>query len=71
MMDRFKFDSVLFPFNLVCYARGNFGPAAIPPGDISLFRLAMNLAAEFQPLAAEERTEILAETRGMVPLFHS
>ena len=130
MMDRFIFDSVLFPFNLVCYARGNFGPAvmerakkedvtrlalkmlargpwpegatkaytntwyqpiddvdgarkavrftlsedvtaAIPPGDIRLFRLALNLAAEFHALTAEERAEIVAETRGMVPLFHS
>jgi aryl-alcohol dehydrogenase-like predicted oxidoreductase len=130
MMDRFTFDSVLFPFNLVCCARGNFGPAvmerakkegvtrlalkmlargpwpegatktnlstwykpiddvdgarkavrftlsedvtaAIPPGDIRLFRLAVNLAAEFQALTSEERAEIVAETRGMVPLFHS
>jgi aryl-alcohol dehydrogenase-like predicted oxidoreductase len=130
MMDRFKFDSVLFPFNLICYARGNFGPAvmerakkegtarlalkmlargprpegaqktylntwyqpiddvdaarkavrftlsedvtaAIPPGDIRLFRLAMNLAAEFQELTTEERAEIVAETEGMAPLFHS
>ena len=130
MMDRFKFDSVLFPFNVVCYARGNFGPAvmerakkegaarlalkmlargpwpegatktfpntwyqpiddvdwarkavrftlsedvtaAIPPGDIRLFRLAINLAAEFHALTAEERAEIVAETGDMVPLFHS
>ena len=128
MMDRFPFDSVLFPFNLVCYAQGNFGPAvmerakrsgvarlalkmlargpwpkaakktyskawyqpidvlaeaqkavrftlsedvtaAIPPGDVRLFRLAMSLAAEFRPLTAEERTEILAETKGITPLF--
>jgi aryl-alcohol dehydrogenase-like predicted oxidoreductase len=130
MMDRFAFDSVLFPFNLVCYAQGNFGPAvmekakhngvarlalkmlargpwpesakknyskawyqpiddrgearkavrftlseditaALPPGDIRLFRLAQDLAAEFHPLTAEERREILAETKNMVPLFRS
>ena len=29
MMDRFSFDSVLFPFNLVCYAQGQFGPAGM------------------------------------------
>jgi len=128
MMDRFSFDSILFPFNLVCYAQGHFGPAvmktakekgvarlalkmlargpwprgakktypkawyqpideleearkavrftlsedvtaAIPPGDIRLFRLAMNLAAEFRPLTAEERAEVLAETKGITPLF--
>ncbi len=130
MMDRFPFDSVLFPFNMVCYARGNFGPAvmetakkkgvarlalkmlargpwpegatkvfpkawyqplddpdearkgvrftlsedvtaAIPPGEIQLFRLAVNLAAEFEPLSADERAEILAGTEGIAPLFAS
>lgn len=131
MMDRFSFDSILFPFNLVCYARGNFGPgvmehakqkgvarlalkmlargpwpegaekkkypnawyqpidaleearkavrftlseditAAVPPGDIRLFRLAVHLAAAFQPLTSEERAAILAGTEGMLPLFHS
>jgi aryl-alcohol dehydrogenase-like predicted oxidoreductase len=130
MMDRFDFDSVLFPFNLICCARGNFGPAvmerakergiarlalkmlargpwpegatrtsrnawyqpiddidearkavrftlsedvtaALAPGDIRLFRLAMDLVAEFHPLTPEERAEIVAETEGMVPLFHS
>jgi len=29
MMDRFAFDSVLFPINLVCYAQGNFGPQVV------------------------------------------
>jgi len=130
MMDRFPFDSVLFPFNTVCYAQGNFGPAvmeaakkkgvarlalkmlargprpdgarktypkawyepiddpetaraavrftltedvtaAIPPGDLNLYNLALTLAAEFQPLTPEERAEILAGTRGQQPLFSS
>jgi len=130
MLDRFPFDSVLFPFNMVCYAQGNFGPAvmekakskgvarlalkmlargpwpegasrnyakawyqpiddpdearnavrftlsedvtaAIPPGDIRLFRLAMDLAAEFKPLSAAERKQILSETANSVPLFRS
>ncbi len=29
MMDRFDFDSILFPVNFVCYAQGNFGPQVI------------------------------------------
>lgn len=29
MLGRFKFDSVLFPVNFVCYARGNFGPQVV------------------------------------------
>ncbi len=128
MMDRFPFDSVLFPFNMVCYAQGNFGPAvmeaakkkgvarlalkmlargplpegarktypkawyepiddpetaraavrftlsedvtaAIPPGDLNLYNLALTLATEFVPLTPEERVEILAGTRGLQPLF--
>jgi aryl-alcohol dehydrogenase-like predicted oxidoreductase len=26
MLDRYYFDSILFPVNFICYARGNFGP---------------------------------------------
>ncbi len=29
MMDRFDFDTVLFPVNYVCYLRGSFGPAVV------------------------------------------
>jgi len=29
MMDHFAFDSILFPINYVCYARGDFGPRVI------------------------------------------
>jgi len=29
MMDRFPFDSLLFPTNFVCYASGNFGPRVL------------------------------------------
>lgn len=29
MLDRFEFDSVLFPVNFVCYWQGNFGPQVI------------------------------------------
>ena len=29
MMERFQFDSILFPVNFVCYAQGNFGPRVL------------------------------------------
>lgn len=29
MMDRFDFDSILFPINFVCYAQGGFGPQVL------------------------------------------
>jgi aryl-alcohol dehydrogenase-like predicted oxidoreductase len=29
MLGRFQFDSILFPVNYVCYARGNFGPQVV------------------------------------------
>lgn len=127
-MERFPFDTILFPFNYVCYAEGNFGPqvlkaarargmgclalkaiahrpwpegaerrypkcwyeplddpeqasralrftlsepitAAVPPGDVRLFRLAMDIAARFRPLSRSERERILADGRGTPPLF--
>lgn len=128
MMERFQFDSILFPVNFVCYAQGNFGPrvlqrakekgvarlalkplaysprpkgaehtypkcwykpiddpalalqslrftlsedvtAALPPGDENLFRLAMETAPSFTPMTAEERSVLLASTKGREPLF--
>lgn len=130
LLDRFDFDSVLFPVNYVCYAQGGFGPgimakaqetgaarlalkgmahrpwgedeerlhsktwyrpfdekarmaqalrftlsepisAALPPGEENLFRLAIDMAAAFEPLSAEERSELLASTRGTAPIFSS
>jgi predicted aldo/keto reductase-like oxidoreductase len=29
LLDRFNFDSILFPVNFICYARGNFGPQVL------------------------------------------
>jgi predicted aldo/keto reductase-like oxidoreductase len=29
MMDRLQFDSILFPFNVVCFSRGDFGPRVL------------------------------------------
>jgi aryl-alcohol dehydrogenase-like predicted oxidoreductase len=128
MLDRFTFDSVLFPVNFICYARGEFGPqvieragelgvtclaikamahgpwrrnekrkypncwyrpiedrdlarqalrftlsekvtAAIPPGDERLFRMALELVPDLSPLSPEERTNLLAGTRGLRPLM--
>jgi aryl-alcohol dehydrogenase-like predicted oxidoreductase len=128
MLECYKFDSLLFPVNYICYARGNFGPqvmqkarklnvarlalkamahgpwrksdkreypncwyrpiedrelarqalrftlsegitAAIPPGDERLFRMALDLAPDLSPLSAREREELLANTRGLRPLF--
>jgi aryl-alcohol dehydrogenase-like predicted oxidoreductase len=130
MLDRFQFDSILFPVNFICFARGNFGPqviakaeelnvsrlaikamahgpwrkgekkkypncwyrpiddremarqalrftlsegvtAAIPPGDERLFRMALELAPELGPMEIEERTQLLASTRGLRPLLRS
>jgi aryl-alcohol dehydrogenase-like predicted oxidoreductase len=44
--------------------------AAFPPGDESLFRMAVRLALEFAPLSELETAELLASTRG-TPLFRS
>ncbi len=128
MMDRFDFDSILFPFNAVCYAQGKFGPkvlerakakgvarlalkglayspwshnaerthpkcwyqpitdhelakaalrftlsedvsAALPPGDERLFRLALEIGANFTPMNQHEREKLFARTEGVQPLF--
>jgi len=128
LLDHFQFDSVLFPINFICFARGNFGPqviarakelsvarlaikamahgpwrkgekrkypncwyrpienremarqalrftlsegvtAAIPPGDERLFRMALELAPDLDPMGMEERSELLASTRALRPLF--
>jgi len=128
MLERFSFDSVLFPVNFICCEQGNFGPqvlarakelgvaclaikamahgpwrkkekrnypncwyrpiddsdlarqalrftlsqdvtAAIPPGDIRLFRMALDLATDLPPLSAEEHRELMSSTRGLRPLL--
>lgn len=46
MIDRFAFDSVLFPFNLACYGRGNFGPAVMRRAkEKGVARLALKMLA--------------------------
>ena len=130
MLDRFPFDSILFPVNFICYARGNFGPqviaratelgvarlaikamahgpwrknekrkypncwyrpiedrklarqalrftlsegvtAAIPPGDVRLFRMALDFAGDLPPLSPKEREELLVGTRRLRPLLRA
>jgi len=46
MLDRFEFDSVLFPINYVCYAQGNFGPQVVQRAkETGVSRLAMKTLA--------------------------
>ncbi len=44
--------------------------AAIPPGDERYFRLGMDVAQEFKPIAESEKQELLARASGVPPLFH-
>ena len=129
-MDRYDFDSVLFPVNFACFYKGRFGPeviekaqakgvtvlaikalarqqwpkddplrqkynkcwyqplsdrreaelglrftlsrpvtSAVPPGDESLFRLAMDLAMDFKPLSAAEDKELRTLASSLNPIF--
>lgn len=128
-LDRFNFDSVLFPINFVLYFRENFGPqvvrkakekgtavlaikamakgrwpkgadrsafpkcwyqpvsdpeeasmalrfalsqpitAAIPPGDERLFKLALDIAANFTPITEEEIERLKEIAQSAEPLF--
>jgi len=46
LLDRFQFDSVLFPINFICFARGNFGPQVIARAkELSVARLAIKAMA--------------------------
>ena len=128
LMDRFDFDTILFPTNYATWYAGNFGPqvlakaqekemgilalkamarrpwpegaerkypkawyepldepdeaemglrftlshpvtAAIPPGDESLFKMALGLAARFKPLSSSEVKEIKEKGLKETPLF--
>lgn len=47
MLDHFDFDSILFPVNFVCYARGDFGPQVLEKGkDKGTARLALKAMAQ-------------------------
>jgi aryl-alcohol dehydrogenase-like predicted oxidoreductase len=46
MLDRFRFDSLLFPVNFVCYARGGFGPQVMDRAEeLGVARLALKAMA--------------------------
>jgi aryl-alcohol dehydrogenase-like predicted oxidoreductase len=129
-LDRYDFDSVLFPVNFTCFYKGSFGPqiiekarskgaarlalkglarqqwpkgdpqrkkfskcwyqpltdpreaelglrftlsqsvtAAVPPGEESLFRLALDIAMKFQPITPEEEEELKALAATLNPIF--
>jgi len=128
LMDRFDFDTVLFPLNWVNFFNANFGPqviakaknknmgilalktmartpwpegkerthpkcwyqpvtdpveselairftlsepitAAVTPGHTDLFRRAVEVAKNFQPLSEAERTELRKRSEGLEPIF--
>lgn len=130
LMDRFAFDTILFPVNFATWHAGNFGPqvletarrkqmgilalkamarrpwpqgatkthpkcwyepladaadardglrftlshpvtAAIPPGDETLFTMALDLAAGFTPLSPAEAETIKQKGLATTPLFHA
>jgi aryl-alcohol dehydrogenase-like predicted oxidoreductase len=129
-MERYDFDSILFPINFATFYEGNFGPrvleaakakgvarlalkamakqrwpegdparkqypkcwyqpltdrneaklglyftlsqsvtAAIPPGDESLFRLALDLAMGFRPVSQKEKETLRQMAQSTVPIF--
>lgn len=134
-MDRFDFDSILFPVNFATYEKGRFGPqimeraqskglarlaiktlarqqwpnpdphsperqhypkcwyqpvtdpheaqlalrftlsqpvtAALPPGEESVFRIALDLAPQFTPITEAEGNELKALAANLNPVFHA
>lgn len=129
-MDRYDFDSILFPVNFATFYKGSFGPrvleaakskgvarlalkamarqqwpkddplrqqypkcwyqpltdrteaklglyftlsqsvtAAIPPGEESLFRLALDLAMGFRPISQKERETLQQRAQSLVSIF--
>ena len=129
LMDRFDFDTMLFPTNWVCWFRGNFGPraleraragnmgmlalkamarqkwpegankqrypkcwyqpedereiaslalrfawsqgitACVPPGDPSMWRMAVSLADKTRPLTDEEMNFLRDRAQSLEPIF--
>jgi aryl-alcohol dehydrogenase-like predicted oxidoreductase len=56
MLDRFRFDSILFPVNFICYARGNFGPQVLARAkELNVARLAIKAMAHGPWRKAEKR----------------
>jgi aryl-alcohol dehydrogenase-like predicted oxidoreductase len=133
LLERFPFDSVLFPFNFCTYLQGNFGPqvvaaaqkagagllalkgmartkwpegmtreerpwpkawyepiadrataelalrftlglpitAAVPPGHLELWEMAVEVAGEPRPLSADEERRLRELAEGVEPLFRA
>lgn len=44
--------------------------AAVPPGEIDYFRLAMNTVQHFRPVDEQEAKTLMARASGVQPLFH-
>jgi aryl-alcohol dehydrogenase-like predicted oxidoreductase len=131
-LDRYDFDSILFPINFATFYQGNFGPrlmqaakskgvarlalkamarqkwptddptrkqypkcwyqpltdrneaklalyftlsqsitAAIPPGEESLFRMALDLALDFRPVSQKETETLRQMAQSLNPVFES
>jgi aryl-alcohol dehydrogenase-like predicted oxidoreductase len=130
-LDRFDFDTILFPTNFVLFSQAGFGPqviarareknmgimalkamaktkwpesikeserpypkcwyqpcglpeearmalrwtlsqpitAAVPPGDELFFRVAMDVAQNFEPLSESEQKQLIASAAGVTPIF--
>lgn len=127
-LDSFDFDSILFPFNVVCFENGDFGAqvvekteekgvarlalkalawtrvprgterpyrkcwyrpidarelarlalaytldlpvtAIVPPGDGGLWKMAVELALECQPLTQQQKQDLVARAQGVEPIF--
>ncbi len=45
--------------------------AAIPPGDERLYEMALELAAGFRPMNEDEQRTLLAEAKGLEPIFRA
>ena len=57
MLDRFQFDSMLFPVNFVCYASGDFGPQVVHKAkELGVARIGLKALAHGPWRKGEERT---------------
>jgi predicted aldo/keto reductase-like oxidoreductase len=55
----------------VRFTLGEDVTAAIPPGEVELFRMALDFAGRFRPLQPSERAALLAKAQGIRPLFRA
>ena len=57
LLDRLEVDSVLYPINYVCYARGNFGPGLVrKAAEKGVARLALKVLARQRRKRDEKRS---------------